>query len=308
MEIIKKAHNFPSSNGVDTINAEIYLPQGTPHGILQISHGMAEHMGRYEEFAKFLCMKGYIVCGNDHIGHGKTAKNKEDLGYLAKSNGFDYLVTDLNLLYIYVSGKFPGVPYFLLGHSMGSFAARLYIAKHQGLSGAIISGTGASKAILPLAAKIKSATGTRGSKRPSHLLDKLAFGSFNVGIENPKTPSDWLSRDEKRVADYITDPLCGFKFSASAFGDLFSAMHKANGRECFKQTPKELPILMISGDRDPVGDFGRGVQKVFDEYKAAGQKNIELLLYKGGRHEMLNEINREEVFADIEAFISQNAR
>lgn len=309
MEIIEKTHNFPSSDGRSTVHAVVYLPQGTPKGILQISHGMAEHIGRYDEFAQYICKQGYIVCGSDHIGHGKTAKSKEDLGYLAPRDGFSFIVTDLHLLTIYMKGKFPGIPYFLLGHSMGSFAARIYVEKYgKELSGAIISGTGAGQPILPIAARTKKMAGSLGGKTPSKILDKLDFGNFNAKVEHAKTLYDWLSRDELRVADYITDPLCGFVFSASAFGDLFCGMHEANRREWYEKVPKDLPILMISGDCDPVGDYGKGVRLVYEKLRSAGQRFVEINLYEGGRHEMLNEVNRDEVFCDITRFLDRNCK
>lgn len=299
-----REHRFPSSNGMDTVYAKIYAPKGLPRGVVQISHGMAEHIGRYDEFMRYLSCNGFVACGNDHVGHGQTAKSRQDLGYLAPKNGFDYLVTDLHLFTIYMQGKYPGLPTFLLGHSMGSFAARLYIARYgRELTGAVISGTGAGMAVLPAAAAVKKLAGGRGGKKPCKTLDKLAFGGYNSAIRKPKTPFDWLSRDAASVAAYITDPYCGFVFSASAFGDLFTGLYRANKKECFESVPKELPILMVSGDQDPVGDYGRGVRKVFENLRAAGVRDVELKLYPGGRHEMLNELNRAQVYEDVLRFL-----
>lgn len=300
-------HRFPSSNGVDTVYAKVYAPQSQPpRGVVQIAHGMAEHIGRYDEFMRFLAANGFVACGNDHIGHGRTA-SAEGLGYLAAKNGFDYLITDLHLLTIYIRGKYPGAPYFLLGHSMGSFAARLYLTRYgRELAGAVISGTGAGRPMLPAAAAVKKLAGSRGSRKPSRLLDKLAFGGFNGAVRRPQTPFDWLSRDSQSVQAYLDDPYCGFVFSASAFGDLFTGVYRANKRSAFADTPKELPILMVSGDRDPVGDYGRGVKKVYENFLQAGLEQVELRLYPGGRHEMLNEINKEQVYEDILQFLEQN--
>lgn len=300
-------HQFPSSNGVDTVYAKVYAPENKPpRGVVQISHGMAEHIGRYDAFMRFLAGNGFVVCGNDHIGHGRTAP-AEGLGYLAPRNGFDYLITDLHLLTIYIRGKYPDIPYFLLGHSMGSFAARLYLTRYgRELAGAVISGTGAGQPLVPAAAAVKKLSGSRGSKKPSKLLDKLAFGGFNGAVRRPQTPFDWLSRDAQSVEAYMADPYCGFVFSASAFGDLFTGVYRANKKSAFRDTPKELPILMISGDRDPVGDYGRGVKKVYENFRQAGLEQVELRLYPGGRHEMLNEMNKEQVYEDILQFLEEH--
>ncbi len=300
MDMMIREHYFPSSNGKDTVYSKIYEPATTkPLGIVQISHGMAEHIGRYDDFMRYLCGRGFVVCGNDHIGHGNTAEKKEDLGYLAAKNGFDALVTDLHLFTIYMRGRYGDIPYILLGHSMGSFAARLYAAKYGNeLSALILSGTGAGKSILPLAAAIKKLLPAGGHK-PAPLLDKLAFGNFNHGVMNPKTPFDWLSRDQERVADYITDPLCGFLFTASGFGDLFSGIYRANKQEWIDRIPKELPVFLISGDMDPVGDYGKGVAQVCRTMQQSGMRHVTMRLYAGARHELLNEINRQEVYDDV---------
>ena len=215
-------------------------------------------------------------------------------------------MTDLHLFAIYISGKYPGVPYFLLGHSMGSFAARLYLTRYgQELTGAVISGAGAGQPLAPVAAAVKKLSGSRGSKKPSKLLDRLAFGGFNGAVRKPQTPFDWLSRDSRTVESYMADPYCGFVFSASAFGDLSTGVYRANKKAAFEGAPKDLPVLMISGDRDPVGDYGRGVKKVYDHFCQAGMERVELKLYPGGRHEMLNEINKEQVYDDVLQFLQR---
>ncbi len=301
-----REHQFPSSNGSDIVYAKIYAPKDQrPRGVVQIAHGMAEHIGRYDDFMRFLASNGFAACGNDHIGHGRSAP-EGGLGYLAARNGFDSLVTDLHLFAIYISGKYPGVPYFLLGHSMGSFAARLYLTRYgQELTGAVISGAGAGQPLAPVAAAVKKLSGSRGSKKPSKLLDRLAFGGFNGAVRKPQTPFDWLSRDSRTVESYMADPYCGFVFSASAFGDLSTGVYRANIKAAFEGAPKDLPVLMISGDRDPVGDYGRGVKKVYDHFCQAGMERVELKLYPGGRHEMLNEINKEQVYDDVLQFLQR---
>lgn len=291
-------HRFPSAGGRQQVYGVAYVPD-RPRGMVQIAHGMAEHMGRYREFMDFLAKNGYIAFGCDHMGHGKTARTKEELGYFAPKKGFDLLVTDLHLMTIYMQGKYPGMPAFFLGHSMGSFALRLYLTRYgKELQGAILSGTGGKQA----GAGLMGALCQKGGGSPNRLVDRLAFGNFNRGIENPRTPFDWLSRDEERVADYITDPLCGFTFTTKGFGDLFSAIARANRRETFRQTP-DLPLLLISGDKDPVGAYGKGVRQVAENYRRAGLHHVECKLYPGARHEVLNETNREQVYQDVLRFL-----
>lgn len=305
-EYYVREHRYPSANGRDTVYAKLYLPQGQPRGLVQISHGMAEHIGRYDEFMRYLCVQGYVVVGNDHIGHGHTAANSSWLGHLAHQKGFDCLVTDLHQLSQYVRGLYPGLPQVLLGHSMGSFAARLYASRYgKELAGLVLSGTGGGNHLLPWAVLIKRMAGSRGGNKPSRLLDKLAFGGFNRGIRKPKTPYDWLSRDAAAVASYITDPYCGFVFSASAFGDLFTGIYWANHRAWYLAVPKALPILLLSGDQDPVGDYGKGVRKVYEGLRRAGVQDVRLKLYPAGRHEMLNELNRQQVYEEIGGFVQE---
>ena len=293
-------HRFPSAGGKQQVYGLAYVPE-QPRGMVQIAHGMAEHMGRYREFMDVLAKQGYIVFGSDHLGHGKTAKSKEELGDFGPQDGFDRLVTDLHQMTMYMQGQYPGMPVFFLGHSMGSFALRLYLTRYgKELQGAVLSGTGGKRA----GAALMGALCRKGGGKPNRLVDRLAFGSFNRGIPHPRTSFDWLSRDGERVDDYIADPLCGFLFTTRSFGELFSAIARCNRPETFRQTP-DLPLLLISGDKDPVGAYGKGVQQVAENYRQAGLHQVECRLYPGARHEVLNETNREQVYQDVLAFLDE---
>lgn len=273
-----------------------------PKAILQISHGMAEHIERYDEFAKYLVQKQVFVYGNDHRGHGKTGEKAGLYGYFAEEDGFECVVNDLNKVNQRIQEEYPNVPLYLFGHSMGSFIVRRYIQKYpSSIKGVIISGTAGSPG---LAGKIgkqiaKWEIRKNGAKTPSPLLDRLSFGSFNKGIVNPRTKFDWLSCDQEQVEKYIDDPFCGFLCSAGYFYDLFTGLEKIHDEELIQHIPKELPMFIFSGDKDPVGGMSKGVRKVFKQYKQNGLRNIEATFYSGGRHEMLNEINRYDVYHEV---------
>lgn len=292
---------FKSTNGIDTIKAIVYAPQENPKGIIQICHGMCEHIERYDDFARFLCQNGYIVCGHDHLGHGKTAPNDNALGFFADNNGWRILVDDTYKLTRIIKKIYPTMPIFLLGHSMGSFISRLCVSYYTySVNGLILSGTGGpipaiKGAIMFADAQIK----LKGKMYRSAIIDKMAFGDFNKNYQSVKTQKDWISRDNDIVNKYINDPKCSFLFTASAFKDLFTLIANANSTATYERTAKSLPIYMFSGDDDPVGNYGKGVTKVYENYKKFKAKDIELKLYPKGRHEMLNEINRNEVYSDI---------
>lgn len=270
-----------------------------PKAVLQLVHGMAEHIERYSHFAKFLVEKGFIVYGNDHRGHGLTGERMGTLGFFADENGFDRVVNDLYSINRVIQTENPGIPIFLLGHSLGSFLVRRYIQCYsETIQGVILSGTrgnpGWAGKIGKLIAKIEIRT--KGAKTPSPLLSLLSFGSFNKGIDKPRTEFDWLTRNDIIVDDYIQDPLCGFICSSGFFLDLFSGLEKIHDSESIKKIRKNLPILIFSGEKDPVGDNLSGVKKVVSQYKQNGLLNLETCFFENARHEMLNEINREEVY------------
>lgn len=294
---------FASVTGAE-LEKYLWPAEGQPKGIVQLVHGMAEHIARYDAAARRLNEAGFTVVGHTHLGHGEKA---ETLGHFAKQNGWDALIDDVHALRTQTQAAQPGVPYFLLGHSMGSFVTRSYCLKYEkGLHGVVLSGTGhfdkltVSSAVL--VAKLQCALGM--AEKPSYLLEKLSSGNNNRGYENVKTPFDWLSRDEEQVALYIADPYCGFTFTARAYRDMFEGLSRLYP-EKLGAMDKDIPIYLFAGSMDPVGAHGEGVKRVAEELKAAGVKDVTLKLYEDGRHEMFNELNREEVLADLAAWLTK---
>lgn len=274
-------------------------------GIVQICHGMTEHMGRYHEFMRYLARNGYIVCGADHPGHGRSAVN--GYGFFAPENGNLLLVENQYLFSRIMLKEFPGYPLILFGHSMGSFVARIYAAKYPSvLAGLILSGTGRGHFFLDAA--IASAGYSIKRHGPRHVnkkLDRVIFGMFNRPFASEHPQSGWLSRDMEQVRLYCNDPVCNFTFTASALRDLFLLVRASNQKNCFASASKDLHLLIFSGSQDPVGEQGKGVRQVYEHYTAAGIHDAQLNLYEGGRHEMLNEVNRCQVCQDILRWLNQ---
>jgi alpha-beta hydrolase superfamily lysophospholipase len=273
-----------------------------PTGIIQIAHGMAEHIERYDQFARKLVEKGYYVFGNDHRGHGKTGQASQLMGYFSEENGFSKVVDDLFALTNVIKEKYTDIPIILFGHSMGSFLMRRYVQLYGNeVDGLILSGTGGDPGILGKIGKwiAQREIKKHGQKFPSMKMNTLIFGSYNKKFKPARTKFDWLSRDDAEVDKYIQDPLCGFLCTAGFFYDLLDGLIQIHALENIRNTPSELPILLVSGDMDPVGKYGKDIPKVFHLYQRAGVKDISIKLYPNARHELLNEINREEVMDDI---------
>ena len=293
---------FLSSDGKTQLYYREYLPEGEAVGIVQLVHGIAEHIARYHAFASFLADHGYIVVGHDQLGHGKSSLNENTLGFFSEKNGWDDAVKDIDALHDIIAERFPGKPYFLLGHSMGSFLARTYlILNRTGLDGAIISGTGQQSPALVTGGRLMSALEMRrhGVTYKSDFLNNMAFGSYTKKLTDVRTPADWLSRDPAVVDEYIADPLSGFVPSAGLLHDMMCGIDFISKPKNLAKMNKNLPVLFISGDCDPVGEQGRGVRRAYKAFRKAGMTNVSMKLYPGGRHEMLNEINKEEVYQDI---------
>ncbi len=266
---------YLSSDQKTQIHAVRYVPAVPPRGILQISHGMVEHIGRYHEFASFLQEEGILVTGNDHLGHGKSVCTDDDYGYFGEPDGNRMVLEDLHRLTVLTKEAYPGVPYFLLGHSMGSFYARQYLAEYGGeLDGAIIIGTGFQpKALLEggiLITRLLAAI--KGWHYRSSFVNSLAFGSYNSRFRPARTDLDWLSRDTTAVDAYIADPKCGFLFTLNAYHHMFRGIRRLHDRTLLAGVPKTLPILFVSGSEDPVGEFGKGVLRARDSLTQAGVK------------------------------------
>lgn len=272
-----------------------------PKAVIQIAHGMAETAQRYETFAKVLTKNGYIVYINDHRGHGKTAKIIENVGHLAEKEGFRCLVEDMYTLTNIIKKENEDLPIYLFGHSMGSFASQRYIMDYSNnLSGLILCGSNGKQGIILNLAHliINREIKKYGRRSKSNKINNLIFGG-EIIRRNEKTKFDWLSRDKEQVEKYINDPFCGVVCSCGFFYDLVQGLKEIEDKENLKKVPLDIPIYIISGDKDPIGKNGKGVLRLRDRYIKLGVKDVTCKLYKDGRHELLNEINKEEVFEDI---------
>lgn len=299
---------FPSSTGKNTIHARKCVPDGAPRAVVQIEHGIAEHINRYDDFMGFLAEHGIVAVGDDHLGHGQSIANESEKGLFAESKGWDRVIDDVDKLRSLMRQEYPDLPYILFGHSMGSFIVRTYIIRNPGkYDAAIISGTGHQGRGLVLAGFTAANLLTRlkGPAAPGDFLNNMAFGSYCDKITNPRTPFDWLSRDEENVDKYIADPLCGFVAKVSLYRDMMEGVKFVTDQKNIDKMNKEAPVYFMSGEADPVGDYGVGVERAYQAFCAAGLKDVSMKLYPGGRHEMLNELNREEVKQDILAWIEE---
>ena len=293
---------FSSSTGNDQIHARICMPDGEPKAIVQIAHGIAEYIERYDDFMSFLAENGFIAVGNDHLGHGKSFVNEGDMGYLADKDGWWHIVDDVEILRVLMSYKYPKLPQVIFGHSMGSFVARSHLIRYPGaFDAAIISGTGnQGKALVKGGITMGNLVKAfNGAHHYSNFLNNLAFGTYNKIYEDPRTDYDWLTRNEAVVDKYIADPLCGFVPSCGLFLDMMVGVDFITDKSNLKDMKKDVPVFFVSGTMDPVGERGKGVLKAYNNFKKAGMKDVEIRLYIDGRHEMLNEINNEEVYTDI---------
>ena len=265
---------------------------------LQILHGMAEYSDRYARFAEYLNKSGIAVFAADHRGHGATA-SEDEIGWFAEEDGWNRIADDAFELANFITSQYRVSTTFLMGHSMGSFLARTVMVKHPDFySGVIIMGTGCGKGIVGKIGKLvcRNEIKKHGSKSPGVKMNKLSFSSYNRQFEPTSTDFDWLSRDAKEVEKYIKDDKCGFLCTNGFFYDLLTGVEFSNSTANAETLPKDLPLVIISGEMDPVGDFGKGVKKVYKLYTGAGIADVTLKLIPGARHELLNEINRKEVF------------
>lgn len=293
---------FPSTNGKTNIRVRRWDPDTEARGIVQIAHGVAEHCERYDEFMSFLAANGFIVCANDHLGHGKSINAESELGFFAEKDGWELVVSDMHKLHDLLSKENPSMPFFLFGHSMGSFLARTYLIKYPDeLNGAVICGTGQQSPALVSAGKTmaKLICSVKGAKHHSNMLNNTAFGSYNKGFDTVRTPCDWLSRDEKNVDKYIQDPLCGFVPSAGLFRDMMGGIAFISNSKNAEKMNNDLPVFFIAGAKDPVGENGEGVKRAFEMFRSVGMRDAAIKLYPECRHELLNELNKAEVMDDI---------
>lgn len=308
--MVKEEFYYDSRDGISKLHAVRYTPDGEEdvRCVVQIVHGMSEYVERYEEFAEYLTSKGIVVTGEDHMGHGKSVGKDGKFGYFCEQDPATVLVRDVHRLKKATQAIYPNVPYILMGHSMGSFIARNYMFRYgTGITGTIIMGTGMPDK--KLMAVSKAVAGMQkaflGSRHVSELINKLAFGKYNAEIPNSRTDFDWLSRDTARVDRYIADPLCGFTFTVNGFATLFELIMRLHQPENLERIPNKIPVLFVSGTADPVGDYGKGVSRAHESLRSAGLENLQLKMYEGGRHELLNETNRSEVAQDIYRWIEE---
>ena len=293
---------FQSSTGRTSIHALKCVPDGKPRAVVQIAHGIAEHIDRYRPFMEFLADNGFVAAGNDHLGHGKSIRVPEEQGFFAEKDGWWRVVDDMDKLHDIMSNEYPELPYVLFGHSMGSFLTRTYLIKHPDkYDGVILSGTGHQSPALVLGGNVAASVMAKlnGAMGDGTKLDSLAFGSYLSKIENPRTKFDWLSRDAEQVDKYIADPLCGFVGKIGLYRDMMHGIKFITDKKNIAQMNKEKPVYFMSGDGDPVGDYGKGVERAYKAFCDAGLHDVFMRLYPGGRHEMLNETNKEQVYQDI---------
>ena len=297
----KNEFTILSSDRKTPLRVVTWEPEGEPSSVVQLVHGMAEHIDRYDGFASYLAENGYAVIGNDILGHGKSVTRDEDLGFFAQKGEQLAFIEDIRLVAEEAGKRFPGLPHFILGHSMGSFMVRYYITKYaDGLAGAVLMGTGYIPAPLGRfglnTARLLSKT--RGDHYRSGFLNMLVFGSNNKKFRPNRTDCDWLTKDEAIVDRYVADPLCGFPFTTGAYRDFFTVLVSVAKKENFDRIPKDLPVLIISGEEDPVGGKA-ACPHVKEDLDGIGMTDVTLKLYPGDRHEILNELDRETVYKDL---------
>ena len=304
----KQTRSFRSSDGKTDIHVLLWIPEGTPRAVMQIAHGMVEYVDRYDRFARFLAGQGFVVCGNDHLGHGQSVTSDEELGFFRAKDGNGAVISDMRRLMVIMNKRYPDIPYFLLGHSMGSFFAREYMEMYgEELDGVILSGTGSTPPPVLRFGKnmCRSFAVRKGWHHRSRTLNNMALGSYNRSFEPARTPYDWLTHDEEMVDRYAENPLTTFCFTVNGYYTLFTAVQKAQSRRLIAQIPKDLPVLFVSGDCDPVGNFKKGVITACNALIKAGLTDVQLHFFEGDRHEILNELDYEDVHAYLMEWLKE---
>lgn len=302
-------YSFKSATGVCNIYGCRYTPDsGEVKAVIVMHHGMAEHQVRYHDFFEYLTSKGLAVYMHDMANHGKSNQNFDETGYFGDKDGYKNLVKDLKTTFDKAKAEYPDKKFVVMGHSMGSFIVRCFTAWYNdaGFDAAIYMGTGGANPIAGIGDAISSLIAKiKGSKYKSKMLDKLTFGAYNDKFEK-RTNCDWLTSNKDIVDNYIADKYCGFLFSAQGMNDLVKLNINANSKEWYSRVPKDIPILVISGAMDPVGNYSKGIKEIYDGLVATGHSKAEIKLYPNGRHEILNETNKDEVYDYIGSFIEKS--
>ena len=294
-----------SSDGIHTLKGKLYIPTQQIKGLFHLVHGMTEHIGRYNSFFEILAKNGYLCLAYDHLGHGHTATSPDELGFIASKNGYDYLCRDVTVFSNEVRKLYPDIPYILMGHSMGSFIVRIAAQKYiKNIDKLIICGTAGSNPAAPLGLMLTKIIGSiKGEKSRSKFLQNMAFGAYNKRFEG-NSPYEWLTKDESVKEKYAKDKFCTFKFTVSAMGDLMRLIMDCNSDKWYNELDKDLPVFLITGEDDPVGNYGKGVKSVYDKLISTKHK-AKLKLYPDCRHEILNDSCKGEVTEDILAFLDK---
>ena len=306
--MVQREFTFPSADGKTDIHAVEWLPEVPPRAVLQISHGVSEHIARYAPLARFLTGHGLAVVGHDHLGHGRSVAPGAPRLYFGEQGSWMYLVADLERRRSLARELYPQAPCFLLGHSMGSFLARTYLIRYPGrISGAILVGTGQPAPALTAAGRLIAAAECLrlGADHPSTLADRAAFGAYNRRFAPCRTGYDWLSRNPENVDDYLADPLCGGTATAGLFREMLAGVRLMEDPAQLRRMDRALPVLFLSGAMDPVGSFGKGVERAAKSFRAAGMRDVTVHLYPELRHELLNEACREDIYQDLLDWIFQ---
>ncbi len=310
LNITKIEGSYPSSNQKNTIYYTIWKPDCNPRAVVQIAHGMCEYVDRYDEVARKLCEQGFVVCGNDHLGHGRSVDSNDELGYFAEQDGDLYLVRDLYALNQLMRKTYRSLPYVLLGHSFGSFIARAYMMGHgDSIDGLVLSGTSAGRQPVKFGMKVTSRVAKRkGGMYRSKLIDRLAFGSYNRRVKEPKGKKsgyEWITTEPTALSNYADDPHCTFIFTVQGFYDLFTLLQFVNSEEWYKKMPKGLPVFLIGGDEDPVGSYGKDIPFITEQLLDADASDVTYKIYPNERHEVLTGITRMQAIADVADFVDR---
>ena len=309
MDVTCRDISFPSADGRSTITGHLWLPATQARGIVQLVHGMCEHIERYDEFACFLAQHGFAVCGHNHIGHGGSCPDPALLGHMPVEGGLDTLIADVHSMRQLASRELgPGLPYFIFAHSMGSFVTRCYLSQHAaGLSGVVLCGTGNLPRLLSKTGSVVCRVLAKlcGESFRSTFVDSMAAGGYGKKIKGATDPLAWIAASPRVIEDYKADPQCGFMFTVGGYAAVMAATNFAASRECVEAYPKDLPLLFVAGKGDPVGEFGKGVRAAAELAESAGVRNVTTIIYEGMRHEILNEDERAQPMGDILTWIEQ---